>query len=143
MMKKDLSAYPGIIVDTGVWIEYFSKTKLGQKFKEKVIEDQVSIYLSETVVSEIFYVFCRQKGHQEAKKNIDMVLDGAEVIEGREIQMIAGKYKCERAISLSDCFTMAASKSTGFPALFKKEDEISKEINKKAFDVEIFFLEDI
>lgn len=143
MKKKDLSAYPGVVVDTGVWIEYFLETKLGQKFKEKIIEDQVSIYISETVVSEIFYVFCRQKGYQEAKKNIDMVLDGAEVIEGRDIQMIAGKYKCERAISLSDCFTMAASKSTGFPALFKKEEEINQEINNKAFDVEIFFLEDI
>jgi len=75
--------------------------------------------ISETVVSEIFYVFCRQKGFQEAKKKIDLVLDGAEVIEGREIQMIAGKYKCERAISLSDCFTMAVSKSIGSPALFK------------------------
>ena len=72
-----------------------------------------------------------------------MVLDGAEVIEGREIQMIAGKYKCERAISLSDCFTMGVSKSIGYPALFKEEEEIRKEINKKAFDVELFFLEDI
>ncbi len=72
-----------------------------------------------------------------------MVLSGAEVIEGREIQMIAGNYKCERAISLSDCFTLASSKNMGFPALFKEEEEIRQEINKKAFDVEIFFLEDI
>ena len=57
--------------------------------------------------------------------------------------MIAGKYKCERAISLSDCFTMAVSKNIGYPALFKEEEEICQEINKKAFDVELFFLEDI
>jgi hypothetical protein len=31
----------------------------------------------------------------------------------------------------------------GYPALFKEEEEISKEIKKKAFDVELFFLEDI
>lgn len=36
-------------------------------------------------------------------KKIDMVLDGAEVIEGRDVQLAAGKYKCEPAISLSDC----------------------------------------
>ncbi len=72
-----------------------------------------------------------------------MVLDGVEVIEGRGIQVIAGKYKCERAISLSDCFTMAVSKSMGFPALFKEEEEISQEINKKAFDIDLYFLEDI
>jgi predicted nucleic acid-binding protein len=142
-MKKDLIAYPGVVVDTGVWIEYFLETTLGKKFKERIVEDQISIYISETVVSEIFYVLCRQKGIKEAKKKIDMVLDGAEVIEGREIQMIAGKYKCERAISLSDCFTMAVSKRTGFPALFKEEEEIRQEISKKAFDVELFFLEDI
>jgi len=142
-MKRDLSAYPGVVVDTGVWIEYFSETKLGQKFKEKIVEDRISIYISETAVSEIFYVLCRQNGYQEAEKNINRVLDGAEVIEGRGIQMFAGKYKCERAISLSDCFTIAVSKSMGFPALFKEEEEISKEIKKKAFDVEIFFLEDI
>jgi len=142
-MKKDLSTYPGVVVDTGVWIEYFSETTLGQKFKDKIVEDRISIYISETVVSEIFYVLCRQKGYQEAKKKIEMVLDGAEVIEGREIQMIAGKYKCERAISLSDCFTMAVSKNMGYPALFKEEEEIRQEINTKAFDVELFFLEDI
>jgi hypothetical protein len=65
------------------------------------------------------------------------------VIEGREIQMIAGKYKCERSISLSDCFTMAVSKNMVYPALFKEEEEINKEINKKTFDIELFFLEDI
>jgi len=142
-MKKDLSDYPGVVVDTGVWIEYFIETTLGQKFKEKIVESRISIYISETVVSEIFYVLCRQKGYQEAKKKIDMVLDGAEVIEGREIQMIAGKFKCERAISLSDCFTIAVSKSMGYPALFKEEEEIRKELQKKAFDVELFLLEDI
>jgi len=142
-MKKDLSAYPGVVVDTGVWIEYFLETTLGKKFKEKIVEGRISIYISETVVSEIFYVLCRQKGYQEAKKKLDMVLDGAEVIEGREIQMLAGKYKCERSISLSDCFTMAVSKNMGYPALFKEEEEISKEIKKKAFDIELFFLEDI
>ena len=142
-MKKDLSTYPGVVVDTGVWIEYFLETTLGQKFKEKIVEGRISIYISETVVSEILYVLCRRKGYQEAKKKIDMVLDGVEVIEGRKIQFIAGNYKCERAISLSDCFTMAVSKSLGFPALFKEEEEIRQEINKKAFDVELFFLEDI
>ncbi len=140
-MKKDLSTYPGVVVDTGVWIEYFLETILGQKFKEKIVEGRISIYISETVVSEIFYVLCRRKGYQEAKKKIDMVLDGTEVIEGREIQMIAGNYKCERAISLSDCFTIAVSKSMGLPALFKEEEEIRQEINKKAFDVELYFLE--
>jgi predicted nucleic acid-binding protein len=135
LMKKDLSAYPGVVVDTGVWIEYFLETTLGQKFKEKIVESRISIYISETVVSEIFYVLCRQKGHQEAKKKIDMVLEGADVIEGREIQMIAGKYKCERSISLSDCYTMAVSKNMGYPALFKEEEEISNEIMKKAFDI--------
>ena len=142
-MKKDLSAYPGVVVDTSVWIEYFLETTLGQKFKEKIVEGRISIYISETVVSEIFYVLCRQKGYQEAKNKIDMVLEGAEVIEGRDIQMIAGKFKCERAISLSDCFTMAVSKNIGYPALFKEEEEIRQEINKKAFDIELFFLEDI
>ena len=76
-MKKELSAYPGVVVDTGVWIEYFLETALGQKFKERIVEDRISIYISETVVSEILYVLCRQKGYQEAKNKIDMVLDGA------------------------------------------------------------------
>ncbi len=140
-MKKDLSAYSGVVVDTGVWVEYFSETELGRKFKEKIVEDEISIYISEAAVSEIYYVFCRQKGYREAKKNIDSILEGAEVIEGRDIQFISGKYKCERAISLSDCFTLAVSKILGMPALFKEEEEIRKEINRKTFDVEIFFLE--
>jgi predicted nucleic acid-binding protein len=138
-----LRIYHGLVVDTGVWIEYFSETTLGKKFKEKILEEDILLFISEPVVSELYYVICRQKGHEEAKKDIEAVLEGVEVIEGRDMQILAGKYKCERAISLSDCFTISVSKNLSLPALFKKEKEIDYEINKKLFDIEILFLEDI
>jgi len=138
-----LSIYHGLVVDTGVWIEYFSETTLGKKFKEKILEEDISLFISEPVVSELYYVICRQNGNEEAKKDIEAVLEVVEVIEGRDIQILAGKYKCERAISLSDCFTISVSKNLSLPALFKKEKEIDYEINKKVFDIEILFLEDI
>jgi hypothetical protein len=45
----------------------------------------------------------------------------------------ASKYKCERTISLADCFCLAFA---------RKEKDLVKEMQRKPFDVEILFLED-
>ena len=57
---------------------------------------------------------------------------------------LAAKYKCERSISLADCFVLALAKRLGCKALFtRREQELVKEMNKKKFDVEILFLSQI
>jgi hypothetical protein len=56
----------------------------------------------------------------------------------------ASEYKCDRAISLPDCFSMSLAKRLSLPVLFAvREKELAKEIEKRPFDVEILFLEDL
>jgi hypothetical protein len=53
----------------------------------------------------------------------------------------AAKVKCERALSLPDCFTLALAKIFNCKAFFvRKEEEIEKEIKRKSFEVGIEFL---
>lgn len=137
-----MNALQELAVDTGVLIEFLCGTPLGLKFGEKVAKGDVLLYITETTVSEVYYILCRQLGTAEAKRKTKILLDSVEVVETKEMQILAGEYKCKRSISLSDCFTIAAAKITGVPALFKKEQELLEEIKKEKFDIEILFVED-
>jgi len=132
-----------LVVDTGPLIELLSGTSLGLRFEKKVLGGDAVLYMSETAVSEVCYILCRQLGVAEARRKMKILLDSVDIAESREIQMLAGEYKCKRAISLSDCFTTAAAKNLGVPALFKKEQELLGEIKKEKFDIEILFVEDL
>jgi hypothetical protein len=65
------------------------------------------------------------------------------VIASDELDMAAGTIKCERAISLADCYVLGLAKLEGVTALFaKREKELEKEIEERAFDIPVQFLED-
>lgn len=64
--------------------------------------------------------------------------------ESKELAIEAASYKCERAISLADCFVIALARLTGSSAVFaKKEKELLIEMKRRRFDVPISFLEDL
>ena len=138
-------SYQEIAIDTAPFVDHLTKTQFGAKFKEKIVESKgvKRLYISGNTASEIFYILCRQLGNSIAKQKIDILLECVEVIEGREIQILAGKYKCVRSISLSDCFTLAVAEKLDIPALFRKERELVNEIKKKKFEIEIVFIEDL
>ncbi len=80
-------------------------------------------------------------GELKAEVVINELLEFCSVISTSELRLIAGRIKCERSISLSDCFTCSIGKKLGIPVLFKKEREIEKEIKKKAFDFTLHLVE--
>ncbi len=57
-----------------------------------------------------------------------------------ELAMKTGELKCERAISLADCSSLATAIITNTKAVFTEEEELKREIAKKPFEVEIIFL---
>lgn len=64
-----------------------------------------------------------------------------DIIETGTLMGEAAKVKCERALSLPDCFTLALAKIFNCKALFvRREEEIEREIKRRSFDVEIEFL---
>lgn len=102
-----------------------------------------TIFFPHTSLSEAYYVLCRRRGAKYADGVISVFLDGdyGEILTSTEIDMVAGKYKCERAISLADCYVLAAAKLRHATALFAKtESDLLGEMERRTFDVEIAFL---
>ncbi len=66
------------------------------------------------------------------------------VLSSRELDAEAGKYKCERNLSLADCYVLALAKLLDATAVFaRRERELAKELLRRPLDVEVLFLEDL
>lgn len=61
------------------------------------------------------------------------LLKFATIVPSEELRLIAGKIKCERKLSLADCFSCSIAQLLEIPVLFKKEKEIEEEVMKKPF----------
>jgi hypothetical protein len=62
----------------------------------------------------------------------------------RKLYVKAAEIKWERALALGDCYTIANAKATNSAALFAfREEELKREMERKPFDVQIKFIEDL
>ncbi|MGA3110383.1 MAG: PIN domain-containing protein [Candidatus Bathyarchaeia archaeon] len=138
---------PGrLSIDSGVILAYFLGEKLGDVVKLEIFPPKDrTILCNRLCLSELFYVLCRRKGQTFARASTDMFLKAqyASVTASDELDAAAGTYKCERAISLADCYVLGLAKLEQATALFaRKERELEKEIKRKPLDVQVHFLED-
>jgi len=143
-MKKELAG--NIVFDASVIVELLSSTKRGKIVKEKLKSGEVFAFTTELDIAEALYILCRKIGFNNALIKIN-ALNRSGYIEVFEISPLietAALYKCNRAIALSDCFTLSLAKYLSLPVLFaRKEKELLREIEKEPFDVEILFLEEL
>jgi len=142
-MKSGLSGR--LAVDASVLIELASAMPLGVSFKDLLKSGVVEAFVSEVAVVELMYVVCRKHGWAVSKKRVDDLLKSGyfHVEDSSFLIDDAARLKCERALSLADCFCLALARRFACRALFaRREDDLTKEMRKKPFDVEILFLED-
>jgi len=133
------------VFDTSALIELLDLTPKGNSLRRALISNRLTGYLSEISLSETIYILCRKFGYENAISRVRSLIDSGYFVVERtsEIVELAGRYKCERALSIADCYSLAAGKHLGLPVLFaRREVELEKEIKRKAFDVRILFLED-
>lgn len=143
-MKRELKG--ALAFDASVLIEMVFFSKRGRKLVDLLIKDIVYAYTTEIALTELKYVLCRRIGREEAQDRVHKLIQSGyvSVVGTSELWEIAAEYKCERAISLADCFTLALAKKLKMPALFaKRERELIEEMERKPFDVKVIFLEDI
>ena len=138
---------PGrLSIDSGVVLAYFLGEELGELVKEEIFPPRDrTILCNRLCLSELFYVLCRRRGQAFARASTDLFLKAqyASVTASDELDMAAGAYKCERAISLADCYVLGLAKLEQAAGLFaRRERELEKEIEKKSLDVQVHFLED-
>ena len=97
-------------------------------------------------IIETEYILCRKIGRQQAFKKVDNLIESNFIniysLENflRDISIL----KCNNPISLPDCATIALATKNKIPALFaKKEGELKNLLITKAFEIDLFFLEDL
>jgi len=133
-----------LTLDTGVLTEYFGGTTLGHKVRKLFNEGETEFFLPLNVLTELYYIGCRQKGRDYAEDVFKTIVNsGFNVISTLECALDAGRYKCERALSIADCYVLAVAKLMNTVALFRKERELLREIKRRPFDVHISFIEDL
>ena len=97
----------------------------------------------ELAITELRYILCRAMGKREARVE-KLLASGYLLVENVSgLTASAADIKCERALSLPDCFTLSLAKRLSVPCLFaRRERELLAETERKAFDVDIAYLED-
>jgi predicted nucleic acid-binding protein len=133
-------------IDSGVILAYFLGEKLGELVKSQIIGiENRTIFCNRICLSELYYILCRQRGEAFARETTSKFLKAqyASIVASDELDMAAGALKCERAISLADCYVLGLAKLEDSAALFgRREKELEREIKKKTFEVTVHFLED-
>ncbi|MGQ9469448.1 MAG: PIN domain-containing protein [Nitrososphaerales archaeon] len=134
-----------LTLDTSVMVEYLIGSKLGEKVRDYFanLKPDERAYCSLYTLSEIFYIMCRLKGKKFAHEKIDQMLlsNMISIHSSIELAMKTGELKCERAISLADCSSIATAVITNTKVVFTEEEELKREIARKPFELEIIFLE--
>jgi len=146
-MRKSLGAVTSLkgnlAFDSSVLVEIFSDSELGNSVFARLQDDEVVSHTSWVNLAEATYVTCRKVGHDKARAAAKDLLDSGfiRLEEGIRIHTVASEMKCERAISLVDCYTFAVAEVTGsVPVFAQREIELSREIKKRPFETPPVFL---
>lgn len=133
-------------IDSGVVLAYYLGENIGRLVRTEIFESEgKALYHNRLCIAELFYVLCRRRGQKVATDYTRSYLNAeySMLADSEPIDMTAGAYKCERTISLSDCYVIAAAKLQQASALFARhEKDLDKESKRKPFDVPVLFLED-
>jgi len=142
-MKRDLSGR--LALDASALIELVFSTPAGLKLREALKNEAIEAYTTEIGIAELRYVLCRRLGPVESRERVDKLLASGYIAIEDTATLIddASKYKCERALSLADCFTLALAYKDYCSALFaRREDELIQEIKRSPLETDVLFLED-
>lgn len=135
-----------LTLDTSVLVEYLIGSNFGEAVRDYLANLRVNekAYCSLHALSELFYIMCRLRGREFAREKIGEILQSnlLAVYSSTELALGIGEIKCERAISLADCSSIATAMLTKTRALFMGEEELKRELSRKPFQTKIFFLED-
>jgi uncharacterized protein len=129
--------------DSSILIELLGGTAAGAAILEAVTARSSIPHTSWVNIMESEYILCRKIGHEKARKSVKALLDSGylKIEESPAIHEIAARIKCERSISVVDCYTFAVAELTSSVALFaSQEDDLVREMKKRPFKTPPVFL---
>lgn len=128
--KKFLREQEDIVLDSGIYIEYFTsrESSIKQLIRETIFteDSKINLHGHYLLKSEIYYIICRFLGAEESEKIMRKIEKFINFISGNFIYSTAGKIKCNFPIALSDCYSIATGLFFNCPILFLKESELSE-----------------
>jgi predicted nucleic acid-binding protein len=133
-------------LDSGVLIEMLLGTLYGKMASDSLLSGSMTAYTCHFNLSEAEYILCRRLGPEPARSKVESLVRSnyLNITDAEKLYAKAAEIKCERALALGDCYTIANAKVTNSAALFAfREEELKKEIERKPFDVQIKFIEDL
>lgn len=133
-------------IDSSVLIAYLLGEETGEFAGTHIFQPGKVILFNRLGLTEVFYTLCRKRGINFAKESVTTFIQTRYCTfeDSDDLAIEAAAYKCERAVSLADCYVIALAKLRGSTAVFaRREREIVAEISRKKFDVPILFLEDL
>lgn len=134
-------------VDSGVLLAHFLGEEEGELVRRWILAPGgATAYVSGTALAELFYVLCRRKGEAFAEEAVRALLDSGylSLAEGPWLDAAAGRLKCERSVSLADCYVLGLAEATSSAAVFaRKEEDLAKELSRRGFGLTVLFLQDL
>ncbi|MGV9172852.1 MAG: hypothetical protein ACOC35_09825 [Promethearchaeia archaeon] len=124
-----------LVLDSSIPIAYLmnEKKQLTSLLDTFVFNEDSSIiiYNHRLSLTEIYYIICRKKSREEAKKVLKNLENIWNIISTRWLFEKASIIKCQFAISLPDCFSISLGIFQNCPILFLEEKELSDKIVKQ------------
>jgi len=134
-------------LDSGVLIEMLLGTAFGRMMSGSLLSDSpITACTCHFNLSEAEYVLSRMLDRTRARMKVDNLVRSnyINLTDTAKLYANAAEIKCERALALGDCYTIANAKVTGSTALFAfREEQLNREIKRKPFDVQIKFIDDL
>jgi hypothetical protein len=137
--------FNNVVIDGGVVIELLLSGKESD-ILNSIINEEIIPLATILAIIEAEYILCRKIGKDKAYKKINNLLNSQyiEVIPLDKFSRDISMLKCFNPIAVPDCATIALATKNKIPALFaKRESELLKQLEKRIFEIEIFFLEDL
>ena len=124
-------------------MELLSGTDLGTSISDVLVAEPIIVYTSFVNVAETEYVLCRRFGRAYGRGRMETLISSGRLSIRDDISLhtASAKLKCERAMSLPDCYTLAVAEVTSStPVFLFREKDLVREMERKPFDIEPFFL---
>jgi uncharacterized protein with PIN domain len=136
-----------LALDSSVFIAYFLGEKTGQLVKDKILANEGrSSSCSHLALAETFYVLCRERSREYAQQALELLekTNYVTVHESASLDYLAAGYRCQRSISLGDCYAIGLAETIRGSAVFvRREKDLRLEMDKRPFTVGLVFLEEL
>jgi predicted nucleic acid-binding protein len=140
---NDINIKSGVVLDTGILIEYLTGSILGQEIDTLIVSNPEveSIIITDLTITELYYINCRLRSTSDSKILLNDMIKAFTISDTKDLRMIAGDIKCDRKISLADCYSIAAAEFHQIPVIFKYERELEREIKKRKFSINLIMVD--